>query len=64
VCKFENDERGRISFKGNILFTHFGEIGVPMQTISIPHEIDMATINAMAKVSVNNDDKVDVKDEP
>ena len=29
VCNFPNEERGIINFEGNLLFTHFGEIGAP-----------------------------------
>lgn len=27
--KFDNEKKGIIKFQGNILFTHFGEIGEP-----------------------------------
>ena len=32
MCKFKDQERGVIKFKGNLLFTHFNEIGVPLPT--------------------------------
>ena len=29
IFRFKNKKRGLIKFSGNILFTHFGEIGAP-----------------------------------
>ena len=29
IFDFKNEQRGKITFEGNLLFTHFGEIGAP-----------------------------------
>ena len=40
VCKFSDPKRGEITFRGNLLFTPFGEIGAP-QAVSRPEDEDL-----------------------
>ena len=38
VFSFKNEQRGKITFEGNLLFTHFGEIGTPQEAPPAPDE--------------------------
>ena len=56
IFRFNNKERGLITFEGNILFTHFHEIGAPGGAPEPPRQ---AGINvSQAEFSSNRHDKV------
>ena len=51
---FDDEKRGKIEFTGNILFTHFREIGEPNKALD---SLDMSYVppNVSGQVSINRD---------
>lgn len=54
VCKFNDTERGEITFRGNLLFTPFGEIGAP-QAVSRPEDSDLQLDRIINTLSVDTE---------